>query len=124
MKVKNAGKKGIDIGRTHLAPGQVVDVQDDLLFKPRQQRLKNEGVLVFPLVESLPPEKIIAVSDPTPVEVLPDDQDKKVTVFVVDNIPLEMTVGAAVEAEPIEELSESDTKSVDKKSRGKGKRNG
>jgi len=124
MKVKNTGKKGIDIGRTHLSPGQVVDVRDDLLFKPRQQRLKNEGVLAFPFVESLPPEKIIALSDQTPVEVLPDDQDKKVSVLIGDDIPLEMTVGAAVEAEPIEELSESDTKFVDKKSRGKGKRNG
>ena len=57
MKTKNASARGVKIGRHYIPPGAVVAIPDDLLFKKRQQRLKADKVLEFPVKEEAAKEE-------------------------------------------------------------------
>lgn len=48
MPVKNNWKKAIRIGRDVIKPGQVLPIDEVLLYTPRVQRLRDVEKLIFP----------------------------------------------------------------------------
>lgn len=83
MKVKNNSKVPITIGHITIAPDQVEEIDDTLLYQPRVQGLRACADLIFPFDTE---ERAAAQVEP-PAPVAPEPTPKRVVLDIHTDVP-------------------------------------